>query len=54
MMEQSYASECHGDAILVAGLDDIIVANAAAGLCNIFHAALVGALDVVAEGEEGI
>ena len=54
MMEQTHAREGHGDAVFVAGLDDVVVANAATGLCNIFHATLVGSLDIVAEGEEGI
>ena len=54
MMEQTHTREGHGNAVFVAGLDDIVVANAAAGLCNVFHATLVGTLDVVAEGEEGI
>ena len=53
-MEQTHTREGHGNAVFVAGLDDIVVANAAAGLCNVFHATLVGTLDVVAEGEEGI
>ena len=52
MMEQSHASEGHGDAILVASLDDIVVADATASLRNIVDATLVGTLDVVAEGEE--
>jgi len=53
-MEQSHASEGHGDAILVASLDDIVVADATASLRNIADATLVGTLDVVAEGEECI
>ena len=32
----------------------MVVAHRAAGLCDILHAALVGPLDVVAEGEEGV
>ena len=32
----------------------MVVAYAAAGLCHILHAALVGAFDVVAEGEESV
>ena len=54
MVEQPDASECHGDAVLVAGHDDVVVADAAAGLCDELDAALVGPLDVVAEGEEGV
>ena len=50
MMEKSDTSECHCDTVFVAGHDDMVVANAAAGLCDKLHTALVGALDVVAEG----
>ncbi len=53
-MEQSHAGERHGDAVLVAGHDDVVVAHRAAGLGYVLHAALVGTLDVVAEGEEGV
>ena len=54
MMEQSYAGECHGDAVLVAGHDNMVVADAAASLGNELYATLVGTLDVVTEGEERI
>ena len=54
MVEQSHSRERHGDAVLVAGHDDVVVAHAAAGLGNELHATLVGTLNVVAEGEEGI
>ena len=54
MMEQTHTREGHGNAVFVAGLDDIVVTDTAAGLCNVFHATLVGTFDVVAEGEEGI
>ena len=53
-MEQSHASECHSDAVLVAGHDDMIVAYRAASLCNELYATLVGTLNVVAEGEESV
>ena len=54
MMEQSYACECHSDAILVAGHDDMIVAYRAACLSNELYATLVGTLNVVAKGEESV
>ena len=54
MVEQSYASEGHGDAILVAGLDHVVVAYRTTSLGDEFHTALMGTLDIVAEGEEGI
>ena len=54
MMEQAHTCKRHGYAILVAGVDNIVVAYAASSLCDILYAALVGTLDVVAKGEEGI
>ena len=54
MVEQSHVSEGHDHVVLVAGLDDIVVADAATRLCDILHATLVCALNVVAEGEESI
>ena len=53
-MEQSHACEGHSDAVLVAGHDDMIVADGATSLGDKLHTTLVGTLDVVAEGEEGI
>ena len=54
VVEQSDASERHRDAVLVASHDDMVVTYRAASLGNELHATLVGTLDVVAEGEEGI
>ena len=54
MMEQAHAREGHGDAILIAGHNNMIVAHRAAGLGDILHTALVGTLDIVAEGEESV
>ena len=54
MMEQPDAAERHRNAVLVAGVDDLLVPDGAAGLHNGRHAAAAGTLDVVAEGEEGI
>ena len=42
------------DVVLVAALDDSVVTNRSARLCDVLDAALVCALDVVAEREEGI
>ena len=53
-MEQPDAAECHCDAVLVAGVDDLLVADGAAGLDDGRHAGTACALDVVAEGEECI
>ena len=44
----------HGHVVFVGRLDDIVIADGAAGLGDVGHAALVGALDVVAEREEGV
>ena len=54
MVEQSYASKRHSDAVLVAGHDDMIVADRATCLGYELHTTLVGTLDVVAKGEEGV
>ena len=54
VVEQSYTREGHGDAVLVAGHDDMVIANAAASLGNVLNATLVSALNIVAEGEEGV
>ena len=51
-MEQPYSGEAHHDSVLVAGVDDIVVTDRAAGLCDVVDAALVGAFNIVAEGEE--
>ena len=49
VVEQAYTGECHGDGVFVAGHDDMVVANGTACLGDILYAALVGALDIVAE-----
>ena len=54
MMEQAHAGEGHGNAVLVGGGDDVIITDGATGLGDVLHAALAGALHVVAEGEECI
>ena len=54
MVEQADAGKRHGDTVLVAGGDDMVVTYRAAGLCDIGYTALVGAFYVVAEGEEGV
>ena len=54
MVEQSYSRKRHGNAVLVAGHDDMVVANRAASLSNVLYATLVGTFNVVAEGEESI
>lgn len=54
MMEEANVSKRHGDAILVAGIDNIIVTDATACFCYVFYTTLVSTLDVVAEWEESI
>ena len=54
MVEEAHAGEGHGDAVFVAGGYHVVVTNRTAGLGNILHAALVGAFDIVAKGEEGV
>ena len=53
-MEQAHAGEGHDDAVLVGGVDDVVVADGAARLGDVLHAGLAGAFHVVAEGEEGV
>ena len=54
VVEQSHTGEGHCNASLVTLFDNKIVTNGTAGLCDISNTALFGALDVIAEGEEGI
>lgn len=53
-MEQADTGERHSHVVLVAALDDSVVTHRTAGFCHILHAALIGAFDIVAEGEEGV
>ena len=53
-MEQTHARERHGDAVLVGGFDDVVVANRSTGLGNVSNARLACELDVVAEREERV
>ena len=53
-MEEPNASKGHGDAILVAGHDDVVVTHGATCLSDVLHAALMSPFDVVAEGEESV
>ncbi len=47
MMEEANVSKRHGDAVLVAGVDNIVITDATACFCYVFHTALVSTLDVV-------
>ena len=54
MVEQAHTSKGHSNAVFVAGHNDMVVTHGAASLGDILHTALVGTLNVVAEGEEGV
>mgnify|MGYP001064455127 CR=1 FL=1 len=51
-MEQAQAGECHCNTVLIAGLNNIIITDRAACLCNILNAAAMRTLNVIAEREE--
>ena len=53
-MEQSYAREGHGNTVFIARHDDMVIANRATSLGDELYATLVGTLNVIAKGEEGI
>ena len=54
MVEQPQTRKGHDHSVLVAAVDHRVVADGAAGLGDVAHAAAVRALDVVAEGEERV
>src|SRR5699024_12509143 len=54
VMEQPQPAEGQGNAVLVAGVDDLLVPDGAAGLDDGGHAAAAGALDGVPKREEGV
>ena len=54
MMEKPHVRKRHSHAVFVAALNHRVITDGSAGFCDVFHAALVSALDVVAEGEESV
>ena len=54
VMEEANSREGHGDVVLVARFDDMIVANRPTGLRHIANAAAMRPFNVVAKGEEGV
>ena len=54
MMEEANVSKRHGDAVLIACIDNIIVTDATACFCYVFNTTLVSTFDVVTEWEESI
>ena len=54
MVKQSHPRKGHCDVIFIAGFDDVVVADGAAGLGYITDSAFLGPLYIVPEREEGI
>ena len=54
VMEQPDSGEAHHDAVFIAGLDDIVVTDGSARLCDVADAAAVSTLYIVTKGEECI
>mmetsp|Transcript_15992 Transcript_15992/g.42294 ORF Transcript_15992/g.42294 Transcript_15992/m.42294 type:complete len:537 (+) Transcript_15992:169-1779(+) len=54
MVEETQVRKGHGHAVEVASLDDLLVGHGAAGLGHELHAELLGMVDRVPEGEEGV
>ncbi len=54
MMEKAKTRKAHYDAVLVAGLDNIVISDGAAGLSDELYAALMGSLNIVTKGEESV
>lgn len=52
VMEQSDSGKYHRHVILITAFDDRIIADGAAGLCNVFYSALMCAFDVIGKREE--
>ena len=53
-MEQTDSRKGHYHSVFVTGLDNQIVTNRSAWLRNVFYAALLCALNIVAEGKERV
>ena len=54
MVEEPHSCKRHRHPVGIGGLDHVIVSDAAARLRDVLNAGLRGALDIVAEGEEGV
>ena len=52
MVEEAHACECHSDAVLVAGFNNMVVTHGTTCLRYVFYTALVRTFDVITEGEE--
>ena len=54
MVEQPLRGKRQNNAVFITCFYDIVIADRAAGLGNVLHAAFMGAFNVVSEGKEGI
>ena len=52
MVEQADTGKCHRHLILVAGIDHMVITDGASRLRNIFYAASVRTLNIIAKWEE--
>ena len=52
MMEQPETGKRHGNAVFIAGFNNIVVTDTAACLSDIFNAAALCTFDIIAEREE--
>ncbi len=51
-MEEANVSERHSDAVLVAGINNMIVTDTTACFCYVFNTTLMSSLNIVAEGKK--
>ena len=54
VMEQSDTCKAHGHTVFIASFNDLVISDRTARLSHIFHAALMGSLDIIPEWEESI
>ena len=53
-MEEANVSKRHSDAVLVAGINNVIVTDTTTCFCYVFNTALVSTLNIITEWEECI
>ena len=54
VMEQSDTCKAHSHTVFIASFNDLVISDRTARLSHIFHAALMGSLDIIPEWEESI
>ena len=54
MMKEAHTCKRHCDAILVAGINNMIVTDTTACFCYVFNTTLMSTFNIVAEWEESI